>query len=61
MYPMYRIATTKRKYSTTPIIRVVLDENGKEKEEIVICVMLPKKEGDALSEKIIELLNNNVQ
>ena len=61
MYPMYRIATSKRNYSTTPIVRVVLDENGKEKEDIVICVTLPKKDGDALSKKIIELLNNNVQ
>ena len=59
MYPMYRILTAKRKYSTTPIVRVVLDENGKEKEEIVICVVLPKKEGDALSNSIVQLLNKN--
>jgi hypothetical protein len=61
VYPFYRIANAKRKYSTTPIVRVFLDGNGKEQEEIEICVVLPKKGGDALSEKIVELLNNNVQ
>lgn len=56
-YPMYRIATKKRKYSTTPIVRVTLDGNGNEQEDIVICVVLPKKDGDVLSNTIIELLN----
>lgn len=56
-YPMYRIATKKRKYSTTPIVRVTLDGNGNEQEDIVICVVLPKKDGDVLSNTIVELLN----
>jgi hypothetical protein len=62
VYPFHRIASAKRKYSTTPIVRVTLDGNGKEQEDIVICVVLPKNEGNALSEKIVELLNgSNVQ
>ena len=58
-YPMYRIATKKRKYSTTPIVHVTLDANGKEQEDIVICVTLPKKDGDVLSNIIVQLLNQN--
>jgi hypothetical protein len=56
---MYKISSNIRKYSTTPIVEVIIDENGREKENIVICVTLPKEKGNVLSQKIIDLLNNN--
>ena len=62
MQKVYRIATKKRLYSTTPIVEVIktIDENGKEKENevVVICVTLPKREGDKLSEKILKFLTD---
>jgi hypothetical protein len=54
---MYRISNTKRKYSTTPIVKVTTDDHGKETEEIVAVVTLPKKRGDLLSVLIVEALN----
>jgi hypothetical protein len=57
---MYRISNTKRKYSTTPIVKVTTDDHGKETEEIVAVVTLTKKLGDPLSEKIVELLNSQL-
>jgi hypothetical protein len=53
----YRISNTKRKYSTTPIVEVLKDDHGNETEKIVCVFILPKKEGDALSQKFVELLN----
>jgi hypothetical protein len=53
----YRISNNKRKYSTTPIVEVIIDKDGKEDEKIVCVCVLPKKEGDALSEEIVKLLN----
>jgi len=56
---MYRISARKRKYSSTPIVRVVVDEQGQEREEILcICCNQTKKEDDALAERIVWLLNN---
>lgn len=50
---MFRISENKRKYSPTPIVRVV--DN---KEEIILISTLKKKEGDELSERIVKLLNS---
>lgn len=55
---MYRISNQKRKYSTTPIVKVSTDAQGKETEEIIAVVTLPKKRGDLLSVLIAEALNN---
>jgi 3-dehydroquinate dehydratase len=55
---MYRISNQKRKYSTTPIVKVTTDAQGKETEEIVAVVTMPKKRGDLLSVLIVEALNN---
>jgi len=57
---MYRISKNVRKYSPTPIVRVTVGTDGREQEEIVIISTLKKKEGDLLSERIVELLNKNV-
>lgn len=54
---MYRISNNKRKYSTTPIVEVIIDADGKETENMVCIVTLPKKQGDLFSEKIVKLLN----
>lgn len=55
---MYAISRNKRKYSTTPIVRVTMNDNGNEQSEQIVCIVtLPKKEGDALSEEIVNLLN----
>ena len=52
---MYRISNNKRKYSTTPIVRVDADNN----EEIVLVVCNhPKKEGDVFAEQVVKLLNS---
>ena len=53
----YRISNNKRKYSTTPIVEVLVDDNGKETEKIICVFTLPKKEGDLIAEKFVELLN----
>ena len=53
----YRISNNKRKYSTTPIVEVLIDKDGKEDEKLICVVCLPKKQGDVLSEKIVKLLN----
>jgi hypothetical protein len=58
---MYAISRNKRKYSTTPIVRVAMDENGNELSEQTVCIVtLPKKEGDVLSEQIVNLLNREL-
>lgn len=57
-YPYYRISAKKRKYSPTPIVRVDLDENNKEYETIVMVSHLKKKEGDAMSNAVVEYLNS---
>lgn len=54
---MYRISTNKRKYSSTPIVRVTVGIDGKEQEEIVLVSTLKKAEGEALSRKVVDLLN----
>lgn len=50
---MYRQSINKRKYSTTPIVKVT-DEG---KEEIVCLITLPKKDGEVLAEYIAKILN----
>jgi hypothetical protein len=57
---MYRISNNKRKYSTTPIVKVEIGADGKETETIVCVFTLTKKQGDALSEEIVNLLNKNL-
>jgi len=54
---MYRISNNKRKWSTTPIVEVIIDADGKETENMICVVILPKKQGDLFSEKIVKLLN----
>jgi hypothetical protein len=55
---MYRLSINdKRKYSSTPIVKVSIDKNGKETEEIVMISTLTKKGGDELSKLIVNLLN----
>jgi len=56
---MYRLSKNIRKYSTTPIVKVITDDSGKEQEQIVCLIPLPKKDGEALADKIIHLLNIN--
>lgn len=56
---MYRISKNVRKYSSTPIVRVFIDEHGKEQEEIVLVATCKKTQGDLLSLQIVELLNQN--
>jgi len=56
---MYAISKNVRKYSPTPIVKVTLGTDGKHVEEIVLISCLKKKEGDALSETIVRLLNEN--
>lgn len=53
----YRISNIKRKYSPTPIVRVETDSKGKDKEIIICCSLLSKKEGDEFSEELVEFLN----
>lgn len=53
---MYRISNNKRKYSTTPIVKVVVDGKGKEKEVNVLYSPLTKKDGDKLLESVLKSL-----
>lgn len=55
---MYRLSINTRKYSPTPIVRVIVGTDGKEQEEIVFISTEKKKIGEAMSEEIIRLLNN---
>lgn len=57
---MYRVSKNIRKYSPTPIVKVTVGADGKETEEIVLISCLKKKEGDAMSETIVQLLNKNL-
>lgn len=52
---MYRISNNRRKYSTTPIVRV--DADGNEEIVLVVCNH-PKKEGDVFAEQVVILLNS---
>ena len=54
---MYAISTSKRKYTTTPIVELIELPNGKIEEKFISVVALPKKEGDKFSLAIVELLN----
>jgi hypothetical protein len=57
---MYRISKNTRNFSPTPIVKVIVDEQGKEHEEIVMCaVNMKKADGDILNAKVVELLNNS--
>jgi hypothetical protein len=51
---MYKQSANIRKYSTTPIVKVT--EEGK--EEIVCVITLPKKDGEELAVRIVDMLNN---
>lgn len=53
----YRVSNNKRKYSTTPIVEVITDTEGNETEKIICVFVLPKKEGDLIAEKFVEVLN----
>jgi len=53
----YRISNNIRKHSPTPVVRVETDKNGKDKEIFVCALPSPKKEGDKLSQEIVEFLN----
>ena len=55
---MYRISHNKRRYTSTPLVRVDI-VNGKEKETQVLFCALPKKEGDALLDELVNILNKN--
>jgi len=59
---MYRISTKKlRKYSPNPIVKVTVNEEGEEQEDIVlIACNMKKKEGDELSALVVELLNKSI-
>jgi hypothetical protein len=57
---MYKISKSIRKYSPTPIVKVTVGADGREQEVIVLISTLKKKEGDALSETIVQLLNKNL-
>jgi hypothetical protein len=54
---MYRISVKVRLYSPTPIVRVTLDDKGKEVEEIVCICQGNKKAGDIMSVQIVNFLN----
>ena len=56
---MYQISKNIRKYSPTPIVEIITDERGNTSEKIVLISPLPKKEGNELSAKIVELLNKS--
>jgi len=50
---MYRLSENKRKYSTTPLVKV--DDKGKE-TKVLFC-SLKKKEGEELLENIANFMN----
>jgi len=58
---MYAISKNNRKYSSTPIVKVTLNEQGKEQEEMV-CICLGKKDvGDKMAETIVQVLNESIE
>lgn len=54
---MYRITNKVRLYSGNPIVKVTLDDKGKEIEEIVCICQGKKKQADEMAEKIVAFLN----
>lgn len=57
---MYAISSKIRKYSPNPIVRVTLGKDGSLQEEVIFISTLKKAEGDAMSERIVRLLNDNI-
>ncbi len=57
---MYRLSRDIRKYSTTPLVKVEIDSNGKEKETQVLFSPLPKKEGELFLTQVAILLNREI-
>jgi len=56
---MYKISKNIRKFSPTPIVNIIVDEQGNEHEKIILCaVNMKKADGDILNAKVVELLNN---
>jgi len=55
---MFRLSINKRKYTPTPIVKVITDDKGKETEQIVLLSPLKKEEGEELLNKIVKLLNS---
>ena len=57
----WKIAENKRKYSSTPIVEIDIDKNGKEIDgKIVMVSTQTKKIGDVEAETVIELWNDYV-
>jgi hypothetical protein len=56
----YRTSRNKRKFSPDPVVKVTIEKDGKEHEEIVLIPTLSKKEGDELSTSITEILNQKI-
>jgi hypothetical protein len=54
---MYRLTNKIRYYSSNPVVKVTLDDKGKEVEEIVCICHGKKKESDAMAQKIAAFLN----
>jgi hypothetical protein len=57
---MYAISKNIRKYSPTPVVKLIRGVDGKVQEEMVFISTLKKKKGDTLSEEIVRLLNINL-
>jgi len=55
---MYRLTNKIRYYSSNPVVKVILDDKGKEVEEIVCICHGKKKESDAMAQKIVKFLND---
>jgi len=55
---MYRLTNKIRYYSSNPVVKVTIDDKGKEVEEIVCICHGKKKESDAMAQKIVNFLNN---
>jgi hypothetical protein len=54
---MYRLTNRIRYYSSNPVVKVTLDDKGKEVETIVCICHGKKKESDAMAQKIVAFLN----
>ena len=49
---------SRPKNSPTPIVKVIVGPDGKEQEEIVLLACgMKKKEGDKLSQRVVDFLN----
>ena len=49
----YAISKNEREFTPTPIVEIVTDDKGKDKEIMLMCAFGKKKKGDKLLKRLL--------